>query len=622
MEETLSFLPLLIVIFLAFLVPITLSRFRKLRLPIVVGEIIAGIIIGRSGFGWVQHHEVVLDLLAELGFVFLMFLSGMEIDFSSLGLFGSKKKTKNQPASPIRMAAISFLITLGLSTLIGFAFTRAGLASSPWMIALILSTTSLGVVVPVLKEQGLSSGRFGQTLLIAALIADFVTMLLITVVVAALSQGLTLDILLIGLLFVAFFLVYYFGGIFFNRVKGVGRVLEELSSATSQIKVRAAFTMMLTFVALAEMLGTEVILGAFLAGAIISLLKPPEDSELVHQLDSIGYGFFIPIFFIMVGVDFNLSSLISSSSALLLVPLLLVSAAAVKLLPALVFKRVFSWKQTLAAGTLLSSRLSLIIAASAIGMRIGVISEPFNAAIILVAIITVVIAPPLFVKLVPRDELEEDPAIVIMGAGPLGLQVAQHIQGHGDPVIIIDEDPARIERAARSGLEAVQAATEKYDPLTEEILNKANRLVCVFSDIEKNYNICERARTTYGIDHVVARLNAPGEISRFEKIGVTPLNPATDQAVLLGLIIRNPTMYELLTRTDDSRDLCEIAIRNPEYLNKPLKEIDFPGDLLVVAVRKKGELIVPRGDTILRMGDQLTVLGSNDCVGNTRELFG
>ncbi|MCD6425343.1 MAG: monovalent cation:proton antiporter family protein [Anaerolineales bacterium] len=622
MEETLSFLPLLIVIFLAFLVPITLSRFRKLRLPIVVGEIIAGIIIGRSGFGLVQHHEVVLDLLAELGFVFLMFLSGMEIDFSSLGLFSSKKKSENQPASPIRLAAISFLLTLGLSILIGFAFTRAGLASSPWMIALILSTTSLGVVVPVLKEQGLSSGRYGQTLLIAALIADFATMLLITVVVAALSHGLTLDILLIGLLFVAFFLVYYFGGIFFNRIKGIRRVLEELSSATSQIKVRAAFTMMLIFVALAEMLGTEIILGAFLAGAIISLLKRPEDSELVHQLDAIGYGFFIPIFFIMVGVDFNLASLINSPSALLLVPYLLLAAAIVKLLPALVLKTSFSWRQTLAAGTLLSSRLSLIIAASAIGMRIGVISEPFNASIILVAIITVVIAPPLFVKMVPRDDLVEDPAIVVMGAGPLGLQVAQHVQGHGDPVIIIDEDPARIERAARSGLEAVQAATDRFDPLTEEILNKTNRLVCVFSDIEKNYRICERARTTFGIDHVVARLTAPGEISRFEKIGVTPLNPATDQAVLLGLIIRNPTMYELLTRSDDSRDLCEIAIRNPQYLNKPLKEIDFPGDMLVVAVRKKGELIVPRGDTILRMGDHLTVLGSNDCVGNTRELFG
>ena len=143
MEETISFLPLLIVIFLAFLVPITLSRFKKLRLPIVVGEIIAGIIVGRSGFGWVQHHELVLDLLAELGFVFLMFLSGMEIDFSSLGLSTNQKRSKDQPWNPFRLAGTSFLLTLILSTLIGFAFTWANLASSPWMIALILSTTSV-----------------------------------------------------------------------------------------------------------------------------------------------------------------------------------------------------------------------------------------------------------------------------------------------------------------------------------------------------------------------------------------------------------------------------------------------------------------------------------------------
>ena len=135
-----------------------------------------------------------------------------------------------------------------------------------------------------------------------------------------------------------FFLIYHFGGIFFDRIKGVRRILEELSSATTQIKVRAAFTMMLIFVALAEMLGTEIILGAFLAGAIVSLLKRPEDEGLIHQLDAIGYGFFIPIFFIMVGVDFNLASLISSPSTLLLVPALLLSAAAVKLLPSLVLK--------------------------------------------------------------------------------------------------------------------------------------------------------------------------------------------------------------------------------------------------------------------------------------------
>jgi len=302
MEETLSFYPLLIVVFLAFITPIALSRFKKIRLPIVVGEILVGIIVGRSGLGWVAHHDAVLDLLAELGFVFLMFLSGMEIDFKSIvGVSSSREKGKKHPIGPLGLGSLSFVLTLVFSTLIGFALVKAGLVTNPWMIALILSTTSLGVVVPVLKERGLSSGRYGQSLLVAALIADFATMLLITVVVAALSHGLTLDILLIGVLFVAFFLMYQFGMLFFNRIPGVRRLMEELSHATAQIKIRAAFTMMLIFVALAEGLGTEIILGAFLAGAIVSLLTTPEDAETKHQLESFGFGFFIPIFFIMVG---------------------------------------------------------------------------------------------------------------------------------------------------------------------------------------------------------------------------------------------------------------------------------------------------------------------------------
>ncbi|MDZ7844708.1 MAG: cation:proton antiporter [Anaerolineales bacterium] len=622
MEETMSFVPLLIVIFLAFLVPITLSRFKKFKIPIVVGEIIAGIIIGRSGFGWVEHHETILGLLAELGFVFLMFLSGMEIDFSSLGLTGGKQRTKGQPWNPIQMAGVYFALTLFLSTTIGFGLVEINMVSSPWLISLILSTTSLGVIVPVLKEQGLSSGRYGQTLLISGLIADFVTMLLITVAVAALSEGLTLDILLIGLLFVAFFTFYYFGEKLFNENSGVRRVLEELSSATAQIKVRASFTMMLIFVVLSEVLGTEVILGAFMAGAIISLLSKPEDEELFHQLDAIGYGFFIPIFFIMVGVDFNLASLLESSQALLLVPLLMGAALVVKMLPALIFRMGFSWRKSISAGVLLSARLSLIIAASAIGLRLGVISDAINAAIILVAIITVIVSPPLFTRLVPKEVLEEEPPIVIMGAGPIGLQVADYLHSHHDKFILFDEDQDRIERAHRQGYQAVKAYTDRYDPASEEYLNQAGRLISVYSDVDKSYRVSQRAKQTYGIDHVVARVTAPGELSRFEKIGVTPLNPATDHVMVLGLVTRSPAMYELLTRTDEGRDMCEISIRNPDFLDTPLKNLSFPEDLLVVALRRDGELIVPRGDTILRYGDKLTVLGSKDCLEISRGLFG
>jgi Kef-type K+ transport system membrane component KefB len=623
MEEEISFLPLLIVVFLAFIVPITLSRFQKLRLPIVVGEIIAGIIVGRSGLGWVAHHDFVLDLLAEFGFVFLMFLSGMEINFSSLGMSfgGGTGGREKRRWGPVPIGALSFGLTLALSLTFGFIFIQMDLVSNPWMIALILSTTSLGVVVPVLKEQGISTGRFGQTLLVAALIADFMTMLLITIVVAALSFGLTLDILLIGVLFVAFFFMYRFGNVFFNKIPGVRRILEELSSATSQIKVRAAFTMMLIFVALSEMLGTEIILGAFLAGVIVSLLRQPEDADLVHQLDAIGFGFFIPIFFIMVGVDFNLTALMESSQVWVLVTLLLVAAVLVKIFPSLVFRLSFNWRETLGAGTLLSARLSLIIAASAIGLRLGVISESVNSAIILVAIITVAFAPLIFNRIVPKSPGRERRPIIVVGAGSLGLHVAEQLREHNEWVILLDTEEERIVRAQQRDFEAHVACVDCQDEAVVPLIDKAKSLVCVYSNVEKNYEVCYNARTTFGIEHVVTRIDVPGEIPRFEALGVTTMNAAVDQAALLSILVRNPDVYELLTRTDDDKEVREIVVRNSTYFGRSLSAVNLPGDLLIMALRREDQLMVPQSTTVLNAGDQLTLVGSLECVEKSREML-
>ncbi len=622
MEETRSFLPLLLVVFLAFLVPILLSRFRRLQLPIVVGEILVGILVGRSGLGWVHHHDPALDLLAEFGFVFLMFLSGMEIDFSSLGI----NQPRNENATPrrwgpIQLGGLSFIITLVMSAAIGFVLFRFGYVSDIWMMALILSTTSLGVVVPVLKERRLSSGIFGQTLLIAALVADFVTMILITVVVAVLSHGLTLDILLIGILFVAFFFMARFGDILFNRIPLVRNILEDLSHATAQIKVRLAFSMMLTFVVLAEVLGAEVILGAFLAGAIVSLLRRPEDEGLVHQLESIGFGFFIPIFFIMVGVDFNLDALLRSSQALILFPVLLVAAFLVKFLPTLVLKLRFSWRETLGAGALLSSRLSLIIAASAIGLRLGVISESVNANIILVAIITVTVSPLIFMRIMPERPEHERRPIIVVGAGSLGLHVAEQISGHQEWVVVLDTQEERIQRARNRGFDAFVACLDCQDEEVIPYMDKAKALVCVYSDVEKNYQVCYQARTTFGIEHVVTRIDVPGEIPRFEKIGVTTMNAAVDQAALLSILVRNPDAYELLTRTTDDKEVREVVVRNPVYFGSSLNEVNLPGDLLIMALRRDGQLMVPKGDMVLNAGDHLTIVGSLECVEKSREML-
>ena len=633
-----SFTPLLIVISLAFFVPLLLTRFQRLRLPIVVGEILAGIVIGRSGFGWVTHEDQLLTLLAEFGFVFLMFLAGMEIDFANLNIelpgVARGGGTQTRPAAteirgrrtfgPLSISLMGFLLTLSLSGIVGFVLLRMGLVSSPWMMALIMSTTSLGVVMPVLKEQELIRGRFGQTILIAALIADFATMILITVVVATISHGLTLDILLISILFVVFFLLYRLGIVSLNRVDALRRTLEELSHTTARIKIRGAFTVMLLFVVLAEVLGAEIILGAFIAGAMLSLLSTREDLEAMHQLEAVGFGFFIPIFFIMVGVDFNLGVLIGTADALLLLPFLVLAAFLVKLLPALLFRLQFTWRETFSAGFLLSSRLSLIIAASAIGLNLGIISESVNTMIILVAIVTVSCAPLIFNRIVPRGEAVKTRPIVVFGAERLGLQVAEQLFGHHEQVVIVDADAnlaARAKRRASEGIETLHANIDDEDESLAEHLDLADTVVVTHSDTDRNRHICHVTRTRYGVNHIVTLVRETNRLVEFETLNVTVFNPSLDQAALLSLLARNPDIYDLLTRTDDNKEVSEVWVHNAEYADFALRELVLPGDVLILSIRRDGEFIVPRGNTQLEYGDHLTLVGTFDHLHEAVAMF-
>jgi Kef-type K+ transport system membrane component KefB/Trk K+ transport system NAD-binding subunit len=622
-EHTPSYIPLLIVLALAFSVPVVLLRFRRFGIPIVVGEIVAGMIVGRSGLRLVPPSDPILDLLAEFGFVFLMFLAGLEVDFSNLGGGGARQpRLERRKWGPVPLGSLSFVLTLAASSVVGLGLVSLGLARNPWMIALILSTTSLGIVMPVLKEKGLSTGRFGQAILVAALIADFGTMLLITLLVAVLSRGVTLDILLIGILFVAFFLLYQLG-IFSGRVKAVRRTIEELSHATAQIKVRLAFTIMLVFVALSQALGTEIILGAFLAGAVLSLLRTPDDAQLGHQLEAIGFGFFIPLFFIQVGLRFNLAALLASPSAMLLVPILLAAAIVVKFVPALLFRLAFGWREAFSAGVLLSARLSLIIAASAIGLRLGIISESMDAAIILVAIITVTAAPLIFVRLAGQPARKAHGPTVVFGLGQLGLRVARQLREHHEVVIALDSSSETIARAQQHGLEAFTLALDSENGVLAAVpwLKTAEAFVCVHADTELNYRFCELARTTYGIDNVIANVNEPAEIPRFERLGVKAVNAALNQAAVLALMVRNPTIYGLLTRTDDDKEVWEVVVRDGPCVGRTLRQLPLPGDVLVLALSRNGDLLVPHGNTQIAYDDRLTLVGSLEWVESTLAMF-
>ena len=387
--------PLLLITFLAVIVPVLANRMRIVRLPIVVGEILAGMVIGQSGFNLVTQTPA-LDFLAEFGFVFLMFLSGLELDMEELTEISAGDENRPWWQGPIALVGINFILTLLLAGALGLILVDLGLARNAVLMGLILSTTSLGIVVPVLRERGMTDSTYGQVLLMGALVSDFMTLLLLGLTIALVSHGPSME-LLFFLLLLAVFAISVRLGKWAKKVRFLSRTVEELSHATAQIRVRGAFALMVAWIFVSRHLGIEVILGAFLAGAFISLISGERDGHhLRSKLEAIGYGFFIPIFFISVGAKFDLSILLKTPETLLLVPVVILASYLVKILPALVFRYLFSWRETLAAGILLSSRLSLIIAAAAIAVDLQMITPATNSAVILVAVVSCTISSDYF----------------------------------------------------------------------------------------------------------------------------------------------------------------------------------------------------------------------------------
>lgn len=608
MDAHLEFLPLLLLLFLAFLVPPLLARFRWL--PVVVGEIVVGMIVGRSGFDFVGP-DPTLEFLAEIGLAILMFLSGLEIDFNLI----SARPPGRRGLGPLGIAGGSFVLTVILAGAFSRELVSRGLANDALMVGLILSTTSLGVVLPVLKEKGLCAGPYGQTVLLSALLADFVTMLLITVYVTLKARGLTLDILLIGLLFLAALVVLRVGRAVLAK-SPVDLSLGEVIPVSSKARLHASMALLLAFVILAGLLGAEMILGAFLAGAVLSLLFGHRQRQLRESLDAIGFGFFIPIFFLMVGVRFDLPVLLRSRRTWILAPVLLLAAYLIKVLPALLFRLRFTWKETFAGGVLLSSRLSLIIAASGIGLRLGVIDEPTNAAFILIAAVTATASPILFSGLMPAEESRGGSAIGIMGVNDFSLQTARELAAQKERVLFIEAAPGPADAARKAGFQ-VLAPSPPASGLRAVDLPSLKSLLALATEDDRNAVICRDA-LAIGIPHVVALVNDPARLKEFADLGVQTFAPALFRATLVALMARHPDLFNLMTSGREGHQVGEIIVLDRGVTGRSLKELDLGGAILVLSVRRGAETLIPHGETRLLEGDWVTVYGEAGPVEDLR----
>ncbi|HCG2278217.1 TPA: monovalent cation:proton antiporter family protein [Staphylococcus aureus] len=602
-----EFLSLVIVVLAAFLTPIIVNRLNINFLPVVVAEILMGIVIGNSFLNIVER-DSILNILSTLGFIFLMFLSGLEIDFKAFKKDKRARQGQNDDESSIpghlNLALTVFAFIMIISILLAYVFKWLGLVDDVLLMVIIISTISLGVVVPTLKEMNIMRTTIGQFILLVAVLADLVTMILLTVYGAINGQGGS-TIWLIGIL-VVFTAISYILGVQFKRMS----FLQKLMDGTTQIGIRAVFALIILLVALAEGVGAENILGAFLAGVVVSLLNP--DEEMVEKLDSFGYGFFIPIFFIMVGVDLNIPSLIKEPKLLIIIPILIVAFIISKLIPVMFIRRWFDMKTTIASAFLLTSTLSLVIAAAKISERLNAISAETSGILILSAVITCVFVPIIFKKLFPvPDEFNRKIEVSLIGKNQLTIPIAQNLTSQLYDVTLYYRKDLSDRRQLSDDITMIEIADYEQDVLERLGLFDRDIVVCATNDDDINRKVAKLAKT-HQVERVICRLESTTDDTELVDSGIEIFSSYLSNKILLKGLIETPNMLNLLSNVETS--LYEIQMLNYKYENIQLRNFPFGGDIIFVRIIRNNESIVPHGDTQLRYGDRLIVTGAKEYV--------
>lgn len=377
---------LLIIALGAFAIPLISGR---IGIPFAVGEILFGIIIGPHVLGLI-HENAFTTFLAEFGFAFLMFLVGLELQFSRIEREGIEGL-----AIGASVSILIFIVSLGLTLVLGM----------PLYLFLVFGAVSVGILLVSLADLGMTKTTPGQAMIFAGSVGEFLTIILLTAFGLYYKYGLSWHLLIemakLGVIFVAAYVVLVIlRTLIWWRPESFARVVA--TRDPSEIGVRAGMATMLIFVALASLMDIETILGAFIAGALFSFVFR-EKGILETKLTSLGFGFFVPIFFIHVGTEFNLSA-VMRLDILPLLGLFFLCSFLTKLVASLpLMARGLTFRETLGASLLLSTPLTLLVVIARLGLEVNVIDDRISGAIVLLAIGTSIILPWFF-RLLMRDQ--------------------------------------------------------------------------------------------------------------------------------------------------------------------------------------------------------------------------
>lgn len=607
----------LIVTLVAFITPMVLQRFKISVLPTAVAEVLVGIVIGKSGFDLVQT-EGVLSFLSNYGVIFLLFLSGMEIDFSLFKKNNgpltplARKKAANAPStSPVQVAVVAYGGSLLMALALALLFKFSGLFSNFALAAILFSTVALGVVIAVLKENELLNKPLGQALLLIAVLGEVIPLLCLTIYSSFVSgKGESAWLI---------FLIFIVGALIFKRFRSFFTSLDEINKSTTQIDIRLALLVITTLVVLAESVGAEDILGAFIAGIVIKLLQPAHSTQ--EKLDAIGYGIFIPFFFILTGAKIDIPGLLGSPKTLILIPLFFAAYVLAKVPAYFGLRQRFKRINALAGAMLSQTTITLVLATLTVAQNLKVITSEQSGAFILAAVVSCILGPLVFNKLhKPEPEDLKKTKVTIIGVNLVTINTAEQLNEDWYDIQMYTNWKKNYKTYDYRDNVHLVDSLEPKDLIKEQIFD-TDILVLGHSDVDINYSLALAAKE-YGVERVLTRIqnSDPTSMAEMDKrlsdAGVEFFTTFATTVGMMRAIIESPSTLDLIT--GDSR-LYEVVVRNSKFAGLELRKLPFIKEITVSRIFRHHKAIPVNGNTQIQVGDHLLFSANKDVVNDIRK---
>ena len=403
---TLDYYGLLIVAVAAFVAPLLARAVPRRLVPPVVLEVVAGIVVGPQVLDLVRDRGAA-EVLYLLGLGFLLFLAGQDV------------KPERFRGPTFRLAGSAFAVSAVLAVPVAFGLRAVSSGADVRLLALCLVASTLGVLVPVLRDAEEITTEFGQLIVVSASVGEFGSLLLLTILFSAQPESTTVQVLyVLAMGAAAVIAAFALKGLW--RTRWMGRTFADSDEDTSQLRVRAAFVTLLIFTALAHQFGVDALLGAFIGGVVVGISdgdERPSQERYQAKIRAIGYGFLVPVFFVMTGVQFNVRALFAHASSLALVPLLVLAIVVVRGGPALLYRRAVGTRPALAAGLLQATTLTFPVVVADLGLALGLLSPAIAAALIGASLLSVLVFPAVALALRPWTRAampDRDPHVVNM----------------------------------------------------------------------------------------------------------------------------------------------------------------------------------------------------------------